>query len=89
MDGRASSLVVVGASAGGVEGLRRIAAGLPADLPAAVGIVLHVSPNARSRLPQILARAGLLVTARRPEADGPQQARSGRVVRRLLRASAG
>ena len=60
MDTRASSLVVVGASAGGVEGLRTIAAGLPADLPAAVGIVLHVSPNARSFLPEILSRDGPL-----------------------------
>lgn len=60
MDRRASSLVVVGASAGGVEGLRTIAAGLPADLPAAVGVVLHVSPTARSLLPEILGRAGPL-----------------------------
>lgn len=60
MDGRASSLVVVGASAGGVEALREIASGLPADLPAAVGVVLHVSPTAESRLPEILSRAGPL-----------------------------
>jgi two-component system, chemotaxis family, protein-glutamate methylesterase/glutaminase len=60
MDGRASSLVVVGASAGGVEALREIASGLPADLPAAVGVVLHVSPTAESRLPEILSRAAPL-----------------------------
>src|SRR5581483_3127062 len=50
----------IGASAGGLEPLKLIAAGLPADLRAAVTVVLHVSPEAESRLPQILARAGPL-----------------------------
>ena len=34
-------LVVVGASAGGIEAFRRLAPTLPADLPAAVAVVLH------------------------------------------------
>jgi two-component system chemotaxis response regulator CheB len=54
------SAVVVGASAGGIEALKTLAAGLPPELPAAVAVVLHVSPHADSRLPEILARAGLL-----------------------------
>jgi two-component system, chemotaxis family, protein-glutamate methylesterase/glutaminase len=53
-------LVVIGASAGGVETLKRVVGGLPADLPAAVCIVLHIAPDSPSLLGQILARAGAL-----------------------------
>ena len=52
-------LIVVGASAGGVEAIQSLAAGLPADLRAAVCIVLHIG-NGLNLLPEILGRAGPL-----------------------------
>lgn len=53
-------VVVVGASAGGVEALRALARSLPADFPATLLVSMHLSPGARSALPQILDRAGPL-----------------------------
>lgn len=55
-------IITVGASAGGVEALKHLVAGLPENLPAAVFIVLHV--GASSHLTAILAQA-----ARIPVAD--------------------
>ncbi len=43
-------LVVIGASAGGVDPLRTLVSGFFADLPAAVCIVLHVPPHSPSEL---------------------------------------
>lgn len=48
---------MVGASAGGVEALTRLLSRLPAGLPAAVIVVLHLSPTFESLLPSVLARA--------------------------------
>jgi len=62
-------VVVVGASAGGVEALRTLVAGLPADFPAAVLVVLHVPSGTRSALPQILQRAGRLPAKQAEDGD--------------------
>jgi two-component system chemotaxis response regulator CheB len=63
-------LIVIGASAGGLTPLLAIIAALPADLPAAVLVVVHVSSAGTSRLPDILARASALEVE--PARDGLQ-----------------
>lgn len=55
---RNRNIIVIGASAGGIEPLKRIVSDLPADLAAAVFVVLHVGPA--SYLPEILDRVGPL-----------------------------
>jgi len=53
-------IIVIGASAGGVETLTQLVSRLPADLPAALFIVLHLPTHSSSALPQILTRSGKL-----------------------------
>ncbi len=53
-------VVVIGASAGGVEALMRLVRDLPRDFPAPVAVVLHVPPDSRSMLAEILQRKGHL-----------------------------
>src|SRR3954468_12891678 len=61
-------IVVIGASAGGVEALSALVAELPRSLRAAVFVVLHVS-RGRSVLPEILTRAGRLPAAHPADGD--------------------
>jgi two-component system chemotaxis response regulator CheB len=56
---RAQAVIVIGASAGGVEAIRSLAAGLPAGFPAAVLIVLHIGAH-KSELPWLLNQVGPL-----------------------------
>jgi two-component system chemotaxis response regulator CheB len=62
-------LIAIGASAGGVEALTYLVARLPVDLPAAVVVVLHLSPHLPSHLAHILARAGLLPATEARDGD--------------------
>jgi two-component system chemotaxis response regulator CheB len=53
-------VVVLGGSAGAIDGLITIVGALPADFAAAILVVVHVPATAESRLPEILARNSAL-----------------------------
>jgi two-component system CheB/CheR fusion protein len=67
-------LVVVGASAGGIEALSALVSGLPAGFPAPIVVAQHLSPHRISSLAEILARRAPLpvrtVTAHEPLEPG-------------------
>ncbi len=71
----APRLVVIGASAGGVSAIKAIVDRLPADLPAAVCVVVHVPAGHRSHLPEILNRARRLPAAHAADGERIQQSR--------------
>lgn len=56
-------IIVVGASAGGVEALVQLVASLPENLPAAIFIVIHLPATSKSFLPEILNRKGKMHVA--------------------------
>jgi two-component system chemotaxis response regulator CheB len=59
-NGRQRDIVVIGASAGGVEALIEVASGLPPEFPGSVLVVLHVLATGTSVLDAILTRCGNL-----------------------------
>jgi two-component system, chemotaxis family, protein-glutamate methylesterase/glutaminase len=63
-------IIVVGASAGGLEALQELAGSLPPDLPASVFVTIHVHPRSKSLLPALLSKAGPL-PALHPEDGAP------------------
>lgn len=68
-------IIVIGASAGGVEALTELVGGLPPDLPAAVFVAVHVPADSRSALPDILSRSGPLPAAHAQDGEAIQQGR--------------
>jgi two-component system chemotaxis response regulator CheB len=54
-------IIVLGASAGGVEALAKLVQGLPSGFPASLFIACHFPAEQESMLPEILSRAGPLL----------------------------
>lgn len=52
------NIIVIGASTGGFEALRRLVEGLPSDLKASIFIVWHMSPDVQGILPKVLDNLG-------------------------------
>lgn len=68
-------IVVVGASAGGMEALKKLVAQLPSNFPGALFIVWHVAPAYPSVLPQILDRVCSLPVAHAIDKEAIQPGR--------------
>lgn len=69
-----SRVIVIGASSGGVSALQRLAASLPADLPAPVVVVLHIGAY-RSMLPELLSYRGPLPAHHAQDGEAVQPGR--------------
>lgn len=54
------NIIVIGASAGGFDALKKLVKGLPQDLRASIFVVWHMSADVTGVLPQVLTRAGRL-----------------------------
>ena len=52
------NIIVIGASAGGFEALKKLVRNLPKDLEASIFVVWHMSADIRGVLPQVLNREG-------------------------------
>jgi two-component system CheB/CheR fusion protein len=55
-DSDESYIVVIGASAGGIDAISRLVEALPLDFPAPIVVAQHADPHTPSRLPEILQR---------------------------------
>jgi two-component system, chemotaxis family, protein-glutamate methylesterase/glutaminase len=62
-------IVVVGASAGGIEALSQLVSNLPARFSGKIFVVVHVPEDATSVLPRILSRRGSLPAAHPRDGD--------------------
>ncbi|HYX25309.1 MAG TPA: chemotaxis protein CheB, partial [Thermoanaerobaculia bacterium] len=61
--------IVLGASAGGVRAICEVIGSWPAELPAAIFVVLHTTPHSPSLLPAIFARASRLPASHPAEGE--------------------
>jgi two-component system, chemotaxis family, protein-glutamate methylesterase/glutaminase len=68
-------IVVIGGSAGAIS-LRVILAGLDADFPAAIFVVVHSSPDGPGLLPRVLSRSGPLPARHASDVEIVREGRS-------------
>jgi two-component system chemotaxis response regulator CheB len=71
-----NQIVVIGASAGGIDALRTLTAALPSEFPAPICIVLHTPPQSPGMLPDILSRSGPLTAT---NARNDERIRAGHI----------
>lgn len=71
-----SRVILIGASAGGVEAITSLVRALPADLDAPILIVVHMPRGGSSRLAEVVGRAGPLPAV---QARDDEPLRSGRI----------
>src|SRR5688572_29766884 len=69
-------IVVIGASAGGIEALQVLVGDLPADFNGSIFIVIHTGPTSPNVMDKILARAGSLPAS---TADDSEPIRPGHI----------
>ena len=72
-------LIVIGASAGGIEALRELVRGLPSDFPAAIAVVMHTSPQSPGILRDILNTSGPLPAISPPKPPEAERLQAGRL----------
>src|SRR5262245_14727849 len=68
-------IVVIGASAGGMEALQKLVSRLPAELPASLFVVWHLSPGLKSILPSVLNKNGPLRAGHPKDGDRIERGR--------------
>jgi two-component system, chemotaxis family, protein-glutamate methylesterase/glutaminase len=68
-------MVVIGASAGGIDALKTLVAALPKDLKAAIFVTIHVAPYSMGILPEILERSGALAASNAKDWEAIQNGR--------------
>lgn len=62
-NGAGYRLIVIGASAGGFDAIKKLVAGLPADFHAPVFIVWHMAPTVTGIMPQVLNKVNSIYAA--------------------------
>jgi two-component system, chemotaxis family, protein-glutamate methylesterase/glutaminase len=67
------TIIVIGASAGGIEAIRQFLQLLPADLDASLFVVVHLSPQTPSYLARVLQRNSLIRVVCPGDGDVPEK----------------